>query len=75
MRNRPPESLRPITTPSTVMSRFAVAVPSSRRVVPLSSARDTDTAADAGTGGQHHRQEHQRDDDEPRDCPASDESR
>src|SRR5688500_15735724 len=48
IRNRPPESLRPMTTPSTVMSRDAVAVPSRRRFVPLSSARDTDTAADAG---------------------------
>ncbi len=48
MRNRPPESLRPMTTPSTVMSLLAVAVPSRRRLVPESSARDTVTAAAAG---------------------------
>jgi hypothetical protein len=45
---RPEPSLRPITVPSTVTSRLAVAVPSTRKEVPFTSARLTETAAQAG---------------------------
>lgn len=47
---RPDPSLVPIATPSTVMVRLAMADPSTRRVVPLSSAFDTETAAAAWLG-------------------------
>jgi hypothetical protein len=43
--NCPPPSLVPIATPSTVMVRLGADVPSIRRRSPLTSARDTDTAA------------------------------
>ena len=41
----PEPSLVAICTPSTVIARFAVALPSIRSLVPLTSARDTLTAA------------------------------
>lgn len=43
----PEASLVPSTTPLTVIDRFGVAVPSSRSLVPLSSAREIWTAASA----------------------------
>src|SRR5262245_31219820 len=44
----PAPSLVPIAAPSTVIVRFAIAVPSRRSCVPFSSARDTRTSAEAG---------------------------
>lgn len=44
---RPDPSLVPMATPSTVMVRFEIAEPSTRRLVPLSSAFETETAANA----------------------------
>src|SRR5215211_1589920 len=44
----PAPSLVPIATPSTVIVRFATAMPSRRNCVPFSSARETRTSADAG---------------------------
>jgi hypothetical protein len=43
--NRPSPSLVPMATPSTVIVRLGVAVPSILRRSPLSSARETETAA------------------------------
>jgi hypothetical protein len=45
IRKLPPPSLVPMDTPSTVMVRLARARPSSRRFVPLTSARETLTVA------------------------------
>src|SRR3954469_1192084 len=45
--NAPFPSLVVIATPSTVIDRFAVAVPSTRNCAPLSSARETRTVANA----------------------------
>jgi hypothetical protein len=45
----PVASLVPIATPFTVMDRFDAAVPSSRSLVPDSSAREMRTAASAGS--------------------------
>lgn len=45
IRNLPPPSLVPMVTPSTVIVRLGVALPSIRSVVPLSSAREMVTAA------------------------------
>lgn len=52
---RPDPSLVPVATPSTVMVRLAIADPSTRRVVPLSSAFDTETAAAAWLGRNNER--------------------
>ncbi len=49
IRKLPEVSLRPIATPSTVMSREASAVPSIRSSVPSTAARETETAATAGS--------------------------
>jgi len=43
----PDASLVPMTTPFTVMGRFGSAAPSRRSLVPLSSARETWTVANA----------------------------
>jgi hypothetical protein len=43
----PAASLVPIATPSTVIVRLAIAVPSMRSLVPLSSARETVALASA----------------------------